>query len=109
MEKDFENIMRNLVRVGTVSSVNVEGRKARVLYKDKGNLTSGWLPVLQHYDADIYIKPDNEHSHSGAVSTQPNHDHTRSNVTYWMPKVGDTVLALYIPVFDGDGFILGGI
>ncbi len=27
----------------------------------------------------------------------------------WMPKINDTVLALYIPVFQGDGYILGRI
>ena len=27
----------------------------------------------------------------------------------WMPKVNDQVLVLYLPVFNGDGFILGGI
>ena len=26
-----------------------------------------------------------------------------------MPKVNDQVLVLYLPVFNGDGFILGGI
>lgn len=25
----------------------------------------------------------------------------------WLPKVNETVLALYLPVFNGDGFILG--
>ena len=27
----------------------------------------------------------------------------------WMPKVNDMVLVLYLPVFNGDGFILGVI
>ena len=27
----------------------------------------------------------------------------------WMPLVNDTVLTLYLPVFNGDGFVLGGI
>lgn len=27
----------------------------------------------------------------------------------WMPEVGEMVLALYLPVKDSDGFILGGI
>ena len=29
--------------------------------------------------------------------------------TWWMPKVNDQVLVLYLPVFNSDGFILGGI
>lgn len=27
----------------------------------------------------------------------------------WMPKVNDVVVALYLPVFNGDGFIIGGL
>lgn len=27
----------------------------------------------------------------------------------WMPKINDTVLALYLPMQDGDGFVLGGV
>lgn len=27
----------------------------------------------------------------------------------WMPGINDNVLVLYLPVFNGDGFILGAI
>ncbi len=27
----------------------------------------------------------------------------------WMPKINDRVVCLYIPVFNGDGFVIGGI
>ena len=27
----------------------------------------------------------------------------------WMPKINDTVLAVFMPVFDGDGFVIGGV
>lgn len=27
----------------------------------------------------------------------------------WMPKINDTVVALYLPIYDGDGFVLGGV
>lgn len=107
-----ENILANLVRLGTVSTVDASKRKARVTFKDRDSIVSGWLYVLQHYDASLFINPDAEHSHTsacGGTSTFPDHDHERSHVTYWMPKVGDTVVALYLPVFNGDGFILGGI
>jgi phage baseplate assembly protein gpV len=109
-----DNILENLVRVGTVSAVS--GRKARVAFEDTG-MTSGWLSVLQHYDADIHVEPDGEHTHTitdtythgGSASTEPDHDHDRTHLTYWMPKPGDRVVALYLPVFDSDGFILGGM
>ena len=55
----------------------VDGRKARVLYNDLG-FTSGWLTVLRHGTADT-----------------------------WMPDINDTVVVLYLPCFNGDGYILG--
>ncbi len=27
----------------------------------------------------------------------------------WLPKINEMVLVLYLPVFGGDGFILGGL
>ena len=75
-------ILKRLVQIGTVTDVNSAKRKARVKFKNTG-ITSGWLTVVQHYGVDL--------------------------LTYWMPKVNDTVLVLYLPVRDGDGYILGGI
>jgi len=107
----MENILNNLVRIGTVSSIDPAKRTARVMYKDK-DMVSGWLSVLQHPGAGVYIKSDGKHSHSisggGTAELAGEHDHV-SNVTYWLPKVNDTVLVLYLPVFNGDGFILGVI
>lgn len=106
---DVENILKNLVRIGTVSSIDSAKRIARVILEDK-NMVSGWLIVLQHPGAGV--KPDGEHSHeisgSGTTETDGQHDH-ESNVTYWMPKINDKVLVLYVPVFNGDGYILGVI
>ncbi len=28
---------------------------------------------------------------------------------YWLPDVNDTVLVLYLPAEQGDGFVIGGI
>lgn len=107
-----ENILDNLVRIGTVSSVDNGKRLARVMFRDKDEMVSGWLHVLQHHSASVYIKPGGKHSHSvtggGTAETGGEHDHSAS-LTYWMPRVNDTVVVLYIPVFNGDGFILGAI
>ncbi len=27
----------------------------------------------------------------------------------WLPKINEMVLVLYLPVFGGDGFVLGGV
>ena len=39
---------------------------------------------------------------------QDGHQHDLT-IKPWMPLVNDTVLTLYLPVFNGDGFVLGGI
>ena len=73
--------------------------------------------MLQHYGANFYIKPDAKHTHESTdsffgvvtVSEFLDYDHlSGSLLTYWMPKVNDRVLCLYLPVFNGDGFVLGG-
>lgn len=87
----------NLVRIGTVTVVDAGKRLARVKFQDAG-ITSGWLPVVQHYGAGLCIEPDEYHDHLPG-----------SHVTYWMPGVNDTVLVLYLPVFNADGYILGGL
>ena len=69
--------MENFVRVGTVTAVNTKTRKARVLFQDMG-FSSGWLAVLRNGQTDT-----------------------------WMPKVNDTAVVLYLPVWQGDGYILG--
>ena len=43
------NVLKNIVRTGWVSSVNVEERTARVIFEDKGEtIVSGELKVLQN-------------------------------------------------------------
>lgn len=74
---DNEKILRNLVRIGTVTAVDQKKHRARAKFQDSG-ITSDWLYIVQTGGA-------------------------------WMPKVNDTVLILYLPVFNGDGFVLGVI
>lgn len=79
------NQLKNLVRVGIVSSVNGAACRARVTFPDKDNLVSDELPVLQ----------------IGAHGTEG----------YHVPEVGTTVLCLFLPNPAGNGmasgFILG--
>ena len=41
-------VLKHIVRVGTVSSVDVASRTARVVFPDKNNLVSGPLKVVQN-------------------------------------------------------------
>ena len=114
MDRGTERALENLVRVGTVTAVDPGLRRVRVKLRDTG-ITSDWLQVVQHPGAELAIVPDAEHTHKitdtytggGAASTFPDHDHAGSVVTVWMPKVNAVVLCLYLPVFNGDGFVLG--
>ncbi len=113
---DAEKIQSRMVQTGIVTDVDAGKRMVRVKFPDTGNL-SGWLHVVQHYAAALSIVPDAGHTHTitdtftggGSASTFPAHSHPGSTVTWWMPKKNDLVLVLYVPVDDGDGFVLGGL
>lgn len=85
MDRDALELCRNCVRVGTVSSVS--GNTARVIFKDMDNMVSGHLIIVQ----------------------QPHYGIPNWNWRPWTPEVGQSVLCLYIPIQDGDGYILGVI
>ena len=50
------------VRIGKVTDVNKEKRLVRVKFEDTG-ITSGWLPVMQHYKAIVYTEEAGQHDH----------------------------------------------
>jgi len=71
----------DIVREGTVTAVNSGKRIAKVWFDALG-IQSDWMPVLI----------------TSGPMTEP-----------YMPAVNEKVLALYFPVFNGDGVILGGV
>ena len=73
--------LKDIVRVGIVSSVNSEDMTARVKIQEQGIVT-GDLKVVKN---------------------------TPEGVEGWKPEVGQWVLCIFKPDGDGDGFILGGI
>lgn len=87
--------LEQIVRVGTVSSVNPADRTARVKFSYLGDMVSGNLRVIQQYACAVNITLDEAQKHPDSYTT------------FWMPSVGDTVICLYLPVFNGDGVILG--
>lgn len=126
-QRDIEIILGRLVKIGTVTDVDQMRHMVRVKFQNEDD-TSGWLYVVQHNATAIAVKPDGVHdhttisdtghSHTGAggsgyhshtVSEEPNHNHDGTVTTWWMPNINDTVLVLYLPLMDSDGFILGGI
>lgn len=79
--------LKDIVRVGIVSSVNAAKKTARVKIQDQGIVT-GDLKVVQNMPK---IK-------KGDCILEP-----------WVPEVGQWVLCLFKPDGEGDGFVLGGI
>ena len=111
-----------LIQVGTVTAVDPDAHKVRVKFQDTG-ITSDWLSVLKN-GPSVSIGPAGGHSHGGSisVSSTDGHSHEASvsieqadehwhtaSVSLWMPGVNDTVLVVYLPVFNSDGFVIGGI
>lgn len=82
--------IKNIVRVGIVSSINAAKSTARVKIQEQGIVT-GDLKVVQQ-------KPMVECEECSEVTAKP-----------WMPEVGQWVLCIFIPDGEGDGFVLGGI
>ena len=80
-----------LIQTGIVEAADPGARRARVRFSEQH---SGWLYVLQHPGAKVAVEATDGHTHKAALGE-------------WMPKVNEQVLAVYLPVDSGDGFILG--
>ena len=107
---DVEKILKHLVRIGTITETDPVKRVARVKFEDTGQ-TSGLLYVLANRpyipDYDVPQRTEFEAGGSGDPAFA-SHKHDLI-IKPWMPKVNAVVLTLYLPVLDGDGFILGEI
>lgn len=136
-------MLKNIVRIGIVSTVDINSRTARVTFPDKNDMVSGPLKVIQNqplitvkktisdkpWDCDAEyasadrnlkigekykkdtpdviknITPPLEIEYAGVIRT-----HTQEMKVYpWLPYIGQSVVCLYIPNGESDGFVLGGI
>lgn len=77
----LQNLMGEIVRVGTVSSTSDADATARVQFADRDDVVSYDLPVLVR--------------------------NTLQNKDYWMPDIGEQVLCLFLPIGIEQGYILG--
>jgi hypothetical protein len=114
-----ENVIARMVQVGIVTAVDSAEHKCRVKFPDTG-LTSDWLRVLRQTPG-VSVNDGGAHSHTGSASVSGgDHSHSTSvtinvadahshgaGVSAWMPRINDTVVVLYIPVFNSDGFVIG--
>jgi phage baseplate assembly protein gpV len=72
----------NIIRVGTVNSVDSVNRTARVAFHDKPGVDG--RPLIS---APLAIL----------------------NYSLWIPEIGQTVLCVYLPQGEGDGIMIGGL
>jgi len=79
----MDPILKNLIRVGIVSSTNPEKCTARVAFEDRSAVVSFDLPILVR----------------GSLQ----------NKDYWMPDPGEHVVCLFLPSGNAQGFILGSL
>ncbi len=89
--------LKDIVRIGTVSSVNASKMTARVKIQDQGIVTGDLKIVQNKPTAEIKIE-------SGSCDAE-----YKVIIEPWIPKVGQWVLCIFKPDGEGDGFIIGGI
>ena len=109
-------ILKNIVRIGTVSSVDGGNRTARVTFADKQDtegkpLISGPLKVIQNPPSIPGNSQTNQTQPQGGGSGEAAYEsHTHGLViSPWLPYVGQFVLCIYLPNGESDGFVIGGI
>ena len=125
----MENIVSRLIQIGVVTAIDIKKLSVRVKFPDTG-ITSDWLRVLQHPYLKVLVTQAGKHSHntttaatakiqgeedkdvnldvSVGIKESGEHNHSVQILT-WLPKVNDTVVVLYLPVFNSDGFVIGGL
>lgn len=117
-----DSIIERLVQIGTVSAVNTSSHMVRVLFTNTG-ITSNWLPVLQStpslgmdaagshtHTGSVEIGNADGHTHDATLSVDEAGGHRHSvRASAWMPRVKDTVVVLFLPSENSDGFVIGGI
>ena len=110
MDDELRELMTRSVQLGIVTDVDNTKRMARVKFPDT-DITSGWLYVVQNQpfipDYDVPQRTEYE-SGGGGDAAFASHKHDLI-IKPWMPKINETVLCIYLPVFNSDGFVLGKV
>lgn len=75
------NIIKNLIRIGKVSSINAEKATVKVAFMDKDNMVSDDLQLLMLSAKDVK--------------------------SYKMPSIGSVVLCIFLPNLSGNGLAQG--
>ena len=98
-EKDILEVLKKIIRIGTVHAYDASTRMARVKFDNLGGIISPPIKVLTRPRAVVPGEKEKTDKADG-------HFHA-AYVTDWSPKINDQVLCLYYP--DGDGYVLGEV
>jgi len=123
--------LKDMVRVGIVSSVNMAKMTARVKIPDQ-NLVTGDLHIVRNtplivvinkdggtewnyraeytgYDRKLDLGESYKKTYPDEIVTDYQSKEQTIRVYPWIPYIGQWVLCIFKPDGDGDGFIIGGI
>lgn len=109
--------LKNIVRLGTVQSVNSKKMTVRVKFKDKGGIVSGDLHIIKR--PVQVVSADEKGTNNQTAYTKLKYDYNGELkevshkhdvfISTWVPSVNDMVLCIMLPDGDGDGFVIGEV
>ena len=110
--------MNDIIRIGVVSTVSTNDRTVRVRFPSE-DMVSGWLKVIKSppavtakatATAETKVSGSEEDAQSNNVNVDVDVNvDVEAEAAPWFPAVGDTVLCIYNPGFNEDGFVIGGL
>ena len=123
--------LKDIVRIGMVSSVNPDKMTARVKIQELGIVTSD-LKIVQNtplitvenkedgmewecnaeytgYHRNLGLKETYKKEYPDTIITTYSNKEQVIKVYPWIPYIGQWVLCIFKPDGEGDGFIVGGI
>lgn len=123
--------LKNIVRIGIVSSVNPAKMTARVKIQEQ-SIVTGDLKIVQNtplitvvnkeagtkweyeaeytgYDRKLGLGESYKKKYPDTIHTTYEDKEQTIKVYPWIPYIGQWVLCIFMPDGEGDGFILGGI
>lgn len=110
--------MNDIIRIGVVSAVSPGDSAVRVHFPSE-DMVSGWLKVIKSppavtakatATAETKVSKSEEDAQSNNVNVDVDVNvDVEAEAAPWFPAVGDTVLCIYNPGFNEDGFVIGGL
>lgn len=106
--------MNDIIRIGIVSTVSPSDRTVRVQFPSD-DMVSGWLKVIKSPPLVTAAgKAGNKEIIADNNGIEICRDTSidvdiKTEVSPWLPAVGETVLCIYNPGFNEDGFVIGGL